>query len=336
MKGETTKLASELKKESGVLDKKNYTEIKGMKLGFPYIDISPSISYYNSFDPGVPSEVWESREAMSEIFTPENIPRMWIPFLKKVEDVRHRKGSDTPMDLVIAAYFVCGENPERIREIKMKPFEDLPDGGPDLTNKEEVIKRVDIMIKDPILSKAIEQSLIYQIPDIGSGWLDDDPLVEVLKKLSETGKRMLDIGCGTGSGAFRYASEHSVNTVAVDRQYHARWYNEHWKAKQEGLNFVRCDASDNLPFKADSVDFALLRFVVPHVTTDGLNKILNNTLEVLKPHGILMVGPEDYEIDSPWEDDDHWRYYEKNSSSTDPFYKRITHSEALTILSNKN
>lgn len=332
MKNEIAELATSLKKETAFFEENDFVKIEGVKLRYPYIEVYPQSDIYGSFGSGIPQEVWESREAMSDLFTDENIPKHWVKILKRINKKRQKQGSDTPMDLISASYFVGSENSEGINKIGMKPFIELSEGGPDLRDKEEIIKRVNMILKDPVLSKVLEKSLIYQIPDVGGAWLDDEPLVEILKKLSVKGKRMLDIGCGVGREAHEYATKHEVKTIAVERQYHSRWYDEYWKSKKKGLNFIRCDAFDNLPFADNSIDFALLRFVVPHVSLKGLEKILGNAIRVLRPKGILMIGPESRDINTPPDEYDDWRYYTKEVKRGKPFYRRITHDEALKIL----
>lgn len=100
-----------------------------------------------------------------------------------------------------------------------------------------------------------------------------------------SGKKVLDLGCGSGYGAMRLAkiaSEvHGVD-VAEDAISYAKE-----RFKRANLHFHRIDPSEQLPFTNASFDVVLSFQVIEHVSDE--DGYLQEARRLLKPGGTLVV-----------------------------------------------
>ena len=128
----------------------------------------------------------------------------------------------------------------------------------------------------------------------------DTPTERELRLLGELrGKRVLDLGCGTGSAAITFAHEGAM-VIALDgsdaRLAHARERAEREEVKVE---WRKGDLADLAFLRAESIDAAFSAFTVSEV--DDASRLFRQVQRVLKPYGpfvftyehpmALCVGP---------------------------------------------
>jgi ubiquinone/menaquinone biosynthesis C-methylase UbiE len=104
------------------------------------------------------------------------------------------------------------------------------------------------------------------------------------------GQRVLDIGCGTGSGAVLIKQLHPrAEVVGLDPDPKAL-ARARRKAERAGVA-VRFDQgfSDELPYPAASFDRVISSFMLHHLTTDEKRCTLAQVRRVLAPGGSLHV-----------------------------------------------
>lgn len=109
------------------------------------------------------------------------------------------------------------------------------------------------------------------------------------------GRRVLDVGCGTGYGSFFLAS-YSANWVeALDIHPGALEYARH-VYQHPRLRFHEGDALE-LPFPDLSFDFVFSSQVIEHVTSS--EKFLQEIRRVLRPNGFCLITTPNQVIFSP-------------------------------------
>lgn len=94
-------------------------------------------------------------------------------------------------------------------------------------------------------------------------------------------KRILDLGCGTGSLSRMFPSENYTG-VDFDKKY------IDFARKNYNKNFLVMDASD-LKFESDYFDFIFTKDVFHHLTDEVFLKTLSEMKRVLKPAGQVLI-----------------------------------------------
>ena len=160
--------------------------------------------------------------------------------------------------------------------------------------------------------------------------IDREKVVQVIEKLGLSGGIFVDLGCGIGSGTESWSESVDMTVIGIDRQKFDPWY-ERWFSESNGTNFLVGDFGQGIPLPADSVDIALLEFVIQHITTVGIEKMLIEVLRVIKANGILVIGPqhEDWEDDRE-HNDEQWRFFRKTTNSRgEAFFQRVRLEQLL-------
>lgn len=112
--------------------------------------------------------------------------------------------------------------------------------------------------------------------------MDSKYLQEFLKRIN--GKKILDMGCGTGVNT-QYIAGYDLNVIGVDasegmlKVAHKNFPN---------LTFVKSDIL-NTPFEDNSFDGIVLAYVINHFSMDGLEMLRHEIDRVLKDNGILFI-----------------------------------------------
>jgi len=99
------------------------------------------------------------------------------------------------------------------------------------------------------------------------------------------GKRVLDLGCGSGYGTHRIA-QHAAETYGVDVASDAIAFARARYVKSN-LHFARIDAGARLPFDEGSFDVVLSFQVIEHVKDDAA--YLREARRVMKAGGTLVL-----------------------------------------------
>lgn len=115
------------------------------------------------------------------------------------------------------------------------------------------------------------------------------------------GKRVLDLGCGSGYGASRIAS-YALSVQAVDVSAEAvAFSSEHYP--RENLSFLTIEPDASLPFPDESFDVVLSFQVIEHVVDDSA--YLKEAARVLTKNGVLILITPDRKhrllpLQKPW------------------------------------
>lgn len=298
---ETGALASQLVIESAgkMLPDPRYHSVDGVDYTFPWQDIE--VAPYNVQFFFGELDVYR---AMHELMVEEPLPEHWRQVIREAGDLAKKNGIVYPIDIIAASFHAFSDNPEKAKCAGIEPLGEVEGLGPDFRDKERVRRFVDSIIADPPMREELIKSASVLTPDQSSQWLDFDQVAEGLKHRSGV---LLDIGCGVGGSTVSHATDlPNMKVIGSDRQFHERWYRETWEGNESGARFIRADAIGVLPLKQGSVDFATMEFVVDYVSEQGLTKILEEALRVLRVGGVLFVGPQELEGQ-----DGYWRAYEK-------------------------
>lgn len=303
-------ISKELKVDGAVHEDDSYILIEGVKIRFPYCELE----YSNDRDYYQSQTVWDSKRSLYNLFK-NNLPLEWIPFIKEVGKERALAGNDTPMDLVTGVGFILEENSEYVKGAGIKPYTKDINDDYDYTNIPDLVNTINSVITDKYLRNLLIKSLTIQIFDQGGNWDSNNTINKIFEDLAHQGKTVLDIGVGTGRKTFKRFKETGAKTIAIERQYHPLQYGEYWSNSNPKMQFIRSDAAESIPLANESVDFALMECVVPHITQEALENMLTETARILKVGGILIVGPEEED----WEDEEYcaesrWRYFKKSKS----------------------
>jgi SAM-dependent methyltransferase len=134
------------------------------------------------------------------------------------------------------------------------------------------------------------------LPDMSRPW--DDPRVNTdvltereLRLLGDLrGKRVLDLGCGTGAAAVAFARQGAI-VIALDgsdaRLAHARERAERDEVKVE---WRKGDLADLAFLRAESIDVAFSAYTVAEV--DDTARLFRQVQRVLKPNGPFVFSYE--------------------------------------------
>jgi len=117
------------------------------------------------------------------------------------------------------------------------------------------------------------------------------------------GKKVLDLGCGSGYGTFGLSSS-CKHITGVDISEEAILYAKS-KYSKPNLNFVNIDdiQETKLPFKDESFDMVISFQVIEHIP--NTNEFLSEAKRVLKTEGILIIATPNREnrlfgFQRPW------------------------------------
>jgi len=97
-----------------------------------------------------------------------------------------------------------------------------------------------------------------------------------------SGKKVLDLGCGTGYGSFLIYQNHN-EVVGIDISQKAINYA---KKKYKGPTYLICSA-ENLPFNNEVFDAVIAFEIIEHVSDP--QKVINEIKRVLKNDGQLFI-----------------------------------------------
>ena len=320
--------SQELRTGSEIYEDTDYITVEGVKIRYPYSGFSCT----NGRGYNCPSVVWESRNNLYDLFH-NDFPQEWIPFIKEIDEKRKSVGNDTPINLVIGTVFVIEENLKYAEKIGLEPYKRSEDGYRDYRDIPKLVETINTIINDQFLNTRLTTTLIRQIDDCGGYWDENDTILKICKDLATQGKQILDIGIGTGEKTSNRSTESGVKTIGIERQFHPEYYGPYWGNENPNIQFVRADANEAIPLKSNSIDFALMECVVAHITLDSLDRILTDVKRVLKPGGILMVGPE--KIDREKEEysgESRWRYFVKVNSEEKTVLKQINLKDVSKII----
>jgi 2-polyprenyl-3-methyl-5-hydroxy-6-metoxy-1,4-benzoquinol methylase len=111
------------------------------------------------------------------------------------------------------------------------------------------------------------------------------------KLIERTGwSKVLDVGTGQGHYAKDSTIDGKSTTVGLERQRHWKWYKHNWN-NQNGTSFVQADMLE-MPFAGNHFDLLRFEYVAHHITTETVNKFLQEALRVTREGGGLIVGPQ--------------------------------------------
>lgn len=96
-----------------------------------------------------------------------------------------------------------------------------------------------------------------------------------------TGKRILELGCGTGLNT-EYLAQHAGHVIGVDlsEQMLAK---ARQRMEAKNVEFLTADITKSWSFKDTSFDFVVANLVLEHI--QDLRPIFNEVLRVLRPGG---------------------------------------------------
>ncbi len=122
---------------------------------------------------------------------------------------------------------------------------------------------------------------MYALEDRHWWFLGKRLLVQaLLAPLDLRGRRVLDVGCGTGGVLSAFGSD--VVTVGVDRSRAALAY-----CRRRGIAALACADGDRLPFGPASFDAVLMLDVLEHFADE--QALLASVRALLRPGGTLLV-----------------------------------------------
>jgi len=268
-----------------------WVEVNGVKVTHPFAGVANA-----SYDQCVSTEVYESYLAMRELFSDRELPDEWRAFVAEVGQVRERAGCSYPVDLITGVIFTQLENQERFKELGLEDLKSEDDL--DLRDKERVKRIVNGVLGDPVLRDKLRQTMTYLVPDVSYNALWSEELALVLDDLCQVSGVVVDMGCGTGRETVRLAERFMV--VGLDWQYHARWYDGHWKSGEAG--FARSDIR-SAPLPDGVAKAVVMSHVVPHIN-GALVDVLCEARRLLNEGGILAVGPQEF---------NSWVFYRKSN-----------------------
>jgi ubiquinone/menaquinone biosynthesis C-methylase UbiE len=111
------------------------------------------------------------------------------------------------------------------------------------------------------------------------------------------GRRVLDIGCGVGYGAFWLASYGAQCVTAVDLGHVALQYAQHAYSHPR-LRYIQADAL-HLPFADASFDFVFSSQVIEHVSS--VEQFMREMRRLLAPDGFCLITTPNKTIFSPYD-----------------------------------
>lgn len=160
------------------------------------------------------------------------------------------------------------------------------------------------ILVDEEVKKIYFDYLIRSVPGGSYNWYGREDAVEFLNRQTSGKEQYLigDFGCGIGDWTNELRKQ--LGDVAIiyasDQQYHKGVPDFKWSPKK-GLTFFRADFR-NIPLADDSLDCALMGFVIPHITENLAAQGLREVERVLKEGGCLVVGPTDKkdELNTGW------------------------------------
>ncbi len=153
-------------------------------------------------------------------------------------------------------------------------------------------------------------------------WESVEQYVEYLRHLAAyaifarefvAGRKVLEIGCGTGYGA-DYLSEFTSSIVAIDIWERGISYCRD-KYSKDNLIFMQADGL-KLPFKNESFDVALSFQVIEHIEPKMVSNYLSEIKRVLKRGGTFIVSTPNSKLrllpfQKPW-NPEHIKEYKDN------------------------
>ena len=332
-------LAGKIQSEAADLGCGHTVVIEGIPLTFLYHELSDDYVWETA---NVPDAVLTSYDVLSKLFTPESIPENWLAFLREVESEKAKKGTNYPSDLVAGVYLLLDEYPAA-KEKGINNFTAIEGIGPDLSNRDEIIKKVDSVLADSVLRQGLLELMAVLIPH-NSSHPAELVALERLIKISHGKKILIDFGCGTGMQTEIMAkSDPDLMVVGMDRQYFHKWY--HWRQisdrlQQEGEEdkgatpqFVIADIQ-TAPLPDDSVDFILLQAIAPHLNVGAFALILQQAQRILKPEsGVLVVGPQKYDMSESANGE--WRYFVKSKLQGEEQLVQVSYRSLLAKMTDQ-
>lgn len=107
---------------------------------------------------------------------------------------------------------------------------------------------------------------------------------DILSKL-ETGKHLVDLGCGNGRDSLFFA-KNGLNVTAIDRSEQAIYI---LKNKNLSLKFICDNFVDNEELYSKHYDYFYSRFTIHSIYAKEQQKLLQNVFNALKPDGLFFV-----------------------------------------------
>lgn len=109
---------------------------------------------------------------------------------------------------------------------------------------------------------------------------------DILKYL-ESGKKLIELGCGNGRDAI-FLSNNKINVTAID-QSESSINNLKSNASSDYINFVADDFIETKLLEAESFDYVYSRFTLHSISEEQENKLINRVYKALKKDGLLLI-----------------------------------------------
>lgn len=109
---------------------------------------------------------------------------------------------------------------------------------------------------------------------------------DILKYL-ESGKKLIELGCGNGRDAI-FLSNNKINVTAID-QSESSINNLKSNASSDYINFVADDFIETKLLETESFDYVYSRFTLHSISEEQENKLINRVYKALKKDGLLLI-----------------------------------------------
>lgn len=203
-------------------------------------------------------------------------------------------GYESPICLHQAFYLTLYESSlPRLIELRKK-YDERGEFTADEDVKEMFNDLERYILTDKKAKEVFFYNLVNNVPDTSPDWEERREVAEFVRKQASNRKRFLvgDFGCGIGEWTRKFKEQlgDAATVFASDQQYHEVPYYQ-W-APDKGLVFFRANFM-NIPLPDESLDCALLSYVIPYITKDAAARGLREIERVLKDGGCLIIGPID-------------------------------------------